>query len=181
MSTDATELRPGATTGDAARSGVAVWSAFAYEGPAGSLVRALKFGGRLALADVMAAQLAANAPPVLWEGALVPVPLHRARLRSRGFNQAAVLAAALARRTGLPVVDCLRRTGDPAPQSGRGRAARVGAVAGAIAVAAAVPERPLLVDDVATTGATLAACARALEGAGCREIRGITYARTRGR
>jgi ComF family protein len=164
-------------------AGLAVWSAFAYEGPAGALVRSLKFAGRVPLADVMAAQVAAHAPPAIWSGALVPVPLHPARGRRRGFNQAALLAAALGRRTGMAVTDCLCRAGAVAAQTGRGRAERMAAPAHAIRVAAgaAVPGRVLLIDDVVTTGATLAACGKALRNAGCRNIGGITYARTRGR
>jgi ComF family protein len=154
------------------------WAAFSYDGPAGALVRALKFGGRVQLADVMAAHVAAGAPPGLLTGGLVPVPLHPSRLRRRGFNPAAVLAGALARRAGLVVADCLRRTGDPTPQMGRGRRARMLGVADNVRVAGAVPQRALLVDDVVTTGATLTACARALRAGGCREVAAVVYART---
>jgi len=161
--------------------GASVWSAFRYEGPAAALVRALKFGGRVALADAMAAQIAANAPPVLWDGVLIPVPLHPARLRRRGFNQAALLARALAGRTGVPVGDCLARRGQDAPQMGRGRLARLRAATGQFEAVGPAPPRALLVDDVVTTGATLSACGRALKEAGCREIVAITYARTPGR
>ena len=74
-------------------------------------MRALKFHGRLALADAMVAQMAAGAPRVLPDGAdaLVPVPPDRGRARRRGFDPAALLARGLARRTGLPVASCLRR------------------------------------------------------------------------
>jgi ComF family protein len=165
----------------AAGAGPPVWSAFGYEGPAGALVRALKFRGRVALADAMAAQVVASAPPVVWDGALVPVPLHPARLRRRGFNQADLLARALARRTGLGVACCLARQGPSAQQMGRGRAARLRAAAGRFQVSGQMPPRAVLVDDVVTTGATLTACRDALRDAGCREIVGITYARTLGR
>src|SRR3954447_25552641 len=93
------------------------WTPVAFEGPARALVHALKFRGALALADTMAAQMVANAPPdVLAEGvALVPVPTPPARRRRRGFDHAALLARAIGARTGLPVVACLRRAG-PAPR-----------------------------------------------------------------
>jgi ComF family protein len=159
----------------------AAWAVFRYDGPAGALVRELKFGGQTALADVMAGQIAAHAPPGLLAGALVPVPLHPARLRRRGFNHAAALAAALARRTGLPVADCLRRSGDPAPQAGRGRRARMHALTGRVTAEGPVPARALIVDDVVTTGATLRACSEALKEAGCAQVGGLTYARTPGR
>jgi ComF family protein len=167
-------------------AGVPLWAAVSYEGPAGALVRALKFRGAVGLVDAMAAQMAANAPPGLLEGrSLVPVPLHPARRRRRGFNQAERLADSLSRRAGLVTAACLERTGGGARQTqvGMGRQERLGALGGSIRMreGAAVPLRALLVDDVVTTGSTLAACAAALEAAGVREVGAIAYARTPGR
>jgi ComF family protein len=166
--------------------GVSVWAAVSYEGPARAVVRALKFGGAVQLVDTMAAQMAANAPPGFFSGAtLVPVPLHRSRRRRRGFNQAEELALALSARCGLGVADCLTRAGSVgrASQVGRTRADRLAALAGSVRLrpGAPVPLRALLVDDVVTTGATLAACASALASAGVREVRAVAYARTPGR
>jgi ComF family protein len=174
--------------------GVPVWAPVAYSGPARDLVRALKFRGATAVADAMAAQMAANAPArLLGErgevGAaraapapvLVPVPLHRRRLRRRGYNQAARIAAALARRAGLEVADCLARTGSPATQVGRDRSERRVGPAGSVELTAPLPDRVVLVDDVATTGATLAACAAVARAAGAREITALVFARTMGR
>ena len=166
-------------------AGVPVWAAVSYEGPARALVRALKFRGAVGLVDAMAAQMAANAPPGLLEGrSLVPVPLHPARRRRRGFNQAEQLAVRLARRAGLALSDCLERSagGARSSQVGRGREERLRAVEGIrMRAGAAVPLRVLLVDDVVTTGSTLAACAAALERAGVREVGAVVYARTPGR
>ena len=169
-----------------AGAGVEVWAAVSYEGPAGALVRALKFRGAVRLVDAMAAQMAANAPPRLLEGVtLVPVPLHRARRRRRGFNQAEELARALSARSGLAVSDCLERPSAAAraSQVGRARGDRLTALAGSVRMrrGAPVPLRALLVDDVVTTGATLAACAVALAAEGVRDVRAIAYARTPGR
>jgi ComF family protein len=168
--------------------GVSVWAPLAYSGPARDLVRALKFRGAAGLADTMAAQMVAGAPGGLFRGVLVPVPLHPRRLRSRGYNQAAVIARALARRTGLEVADCLVRMGPAATQVGRARASRRAGPAGAIALragaecrAAAIRPRVVLVDDVVTTGATLAACRAALGEAGCAEVVAVAFARTIGR
>jgi ComF family protein len=165
--------------------GVTVWAPVGYAGPARDLVRALKFRGATSLADWMAAQIAASAPPGTFDGepapVLVPVPLHPSRLRRRGFNQAALIAAALAERTGLAVHDCLVRAGPPVTQVGRAREARLAGLEGALTVAAA-PQRPvLLVDDVVTTGATLAACSGALAAAGSGPVRALAFARTAGR
>ena len=162
--------------------GVRVWAPLAYSGPARDLVGALKFRGAIGVADAMAAQIAANAPRGLLRGStLVPVPLHPRRLRSRGYNQAAAIADALARRTGLELADRLVRTGPPATQVGRHRADRQAGPAGSIDIQAEAPERVLLVDDVVTTGATLAACQRALRGAGTSEFGAVVFARTLGR
>jgi predicted amidophosphoribosyltransferase len=102
------------------------------------------------------------------------VPLHPARRRRRGFNQAERLAAALVARTGLPLADCLRRERAP-QQVGRPRAERTQASGFA---AARPPPTVLLVDDVVTTGGTLAACAAALRSAGSSQIAAVAFART---
>jgi competence protein ComFC len=161
--------------------GVPVWAPVAYAGPARDLVRALKFRGATALADAMAAQIVASAPIALLAGVLVPVPLHPRRLRRRGYNQAALIAAALARRVDLEVADCLARSGSAATQVGRDRSERRAGPAGSVELRGPVPERVVLVDDVATTGATLAACAAIARAAGAREVTALVFARTIGR
>ena len=165
------------TPAPACLAGVSGWAPLAYEGAARELVQALKYRGAERLADAMAAAIAANAPAELLARtpALVPVPLHPARLRRRGFNQAERVAAALGRRTGLAVADCLERA-PTGPQVGRSRGERV--AAGGVLCMAAVPRVALLVDDVVTTGGTLAACAAALRAAGCGRVAALAYART---
>jgi ComF family protein len=169
-------------------AGVRVWAPVAYSGPARDLVRALKFRGAVHVADAMAAQIVANAPEPLPEldsaagrPTLVPVPLHPRRLRSRGYNQAAAIADALSRRTSIPLTDCLARTGLSITQMGRNRAERKAGPVGSIDLLGITPPRVLLVDDVVTTGATLAACREALAAAGSLEIAAVTFARTIGR
>lgn len=162
-------------------SGVRVWAPVAYTGPARDLVRALKFRAATAIAETMAAQMAANAPAELLGAPLVPVPLHARRLRRRGYNQAALIADALARRAGLDVADCLARTGSAVTQVGRGRAERRAGPAGSVRLRAPPPHSAVLVDDVATTGATLAACAAALRAEGSADVVAVVFARTIGR
>jgi predicted amidophosphoribosyltransferase len=156
------------------------WAPVAYDGPARALVHALKLGGMVAAADVMAAQIAACVPPALLAGGtLVPVPGHPRHRRRRGFDQAERIAAALGRRTKRPVSRCLVRGRDAPPQAGASRAERLRNGGSAIAVSGRIPPRAVLIDDVHTTGATLDACARALRAAGAGSVVAVTYARTR--
>jgi predicted amidophosphoribosyltransferase len=174
--------RPCGTPCPAARAPwTRAWSPFAHEGPARELVAALKFRGLLAAADLLAAPLASGGT-ALWDSAtIVPVPADPRRRRRRGFDHAALIAEALARRTGRPLVACLRRP--PAPrQLGAGRGARQARVAAIAPVASgAVPQTVVLVDDVHTTGATLRACAAALRAQGANRVNVLTATRATGR
>jgi len=160
--------------------GVPAWAPVAYDGPARALVSGFKFRGGRGLAGELAAAIAAGAPEGLLAGALVPVPLARGRRRSRGYNQAEELARQLSQRTGLPVHDALERRGGSARQTGRSRGARLAGPPRFRAVRPA-PPRAVLVDDVITTGATLAACAQTLRAVGAHEVVAVSYARTPGR
>jgi ComF family protein len=150
-----------------------------YLGPAPAFVMALKDGRRRPVADLLAARIAAAVPPPPPDAALVPVPLGRARLAERGFNQSLLLARALGRRWDRPVAELLGRVREGPPQRGSRAAERARQAAGAFAPrpGARAPGTVWLVDDVLTTGATLAACARALRGAGAGEVGSVCFAR----
>ena len=157
-------------------------AALVYGGPARTVLLALKHGDRQHLARVMAPHMLRAAGEMLDpDVVLVPVPLHRGRLWRRGFNQAALLAQALARLSGAPVaVDALQRVKPTPTSQGMGRKARAANVRGAFRVAdrdRIRGARVVLVDDVLTTGATADACARLLRRSGAREVHVLTFAR----
>jgi predicted amidophosphoribosyltransferase len=151
------------------------WSSAAHDGVARDLVAALKFRRLLPVAGLMAERIEWLAPAHLLNGAIVPVPPAALRLRRRGFDPTAELAAALAERLGLALEPCLTRRGG-GRQVGRRRAERV-AHPPRIEARCAAPRSVLLIDDVLTTGATLTACARALRSAGTVRVVAITFAR----
>ncbi len=156
-------------------------AALAYGGPARTVVLALKHGRRLHLARLMARAMLRASGPFPDDAVIVPVPSHRWRLWQRGFNQAALLASQLSRQTGqTAIVDALDRVKPTASTKGMTRKQRQKNVAGAFRVARpqAVRGRAVvLVDDVMTTGATVAACAKTLLKAGARHVEVLTYAR----
>ncbi len=152
---------------------------------ASQLVHAFKYDGWGRLADGMAADMARASWPgdVLRErSCLVAVPMSAARQRERGYNQAEVLAQALAPRWRLPVVAALIRTRAPSSQTRLTPGERLVNVTRAFTVAsAAAPHLAgahcVLVDDVVTTAATLVACAAALMDGGARIVSCVTFGR----
>ena len=142
-------------------------------------VHALKYSGLPRIADDLAAAMTRTRPPSDGPSALVPIPLAPKRLRQRGYNQSEMLARALARQWRIPVlVDLLVRTRETPTQTTLTPETRLANVAGAFTAGTAARWATLvLVDDVFTTGATLAEAARALEEAGARRLYGVTFAR----
>jgi ComF family protein len=165
-----------------------LWVTGLYEDPLRLAIQALKYEGRRQVAGPLGQLLAATyrrqtrGRARLRFDAVLPVPLHPKRQAERGYNQSALLARGLARGVGLPVrEDILYRSRHTPPQVGLDMGKRRANVAGAFACQPGHPLlkgcRLLLVDDVCTTGATLAACAEALRAAGASEVWGLTLAR----
>ncbi len=154
-----------------------------YDGAWRRIVHLFKYDRRHTLARPLGALMRTCGGDLLADAdCVVPVPLHAMRRRSRGFNQATELAA----RLGPPVVGALRRTRATPPQMALPAADRAANVRGAFAPARSlIRRRPVsvegtrvvLVDDVATTGATLDACARVLRQLGASDVRALTLAR----
>lgn len=159
-----------------------VRAAVAYGEIARGLALKLKYSGRPAIAQIVAAQLARHVDQGA-NGLLVPVPLHRWRIWRRGYNQSALIARALSRRTGAELaLEALVRTKATPVMRGMGAAARAKAVRGAFQVPQPMRERlrgrhVWLVDDVHTSGATANACARALKRAGAAHVVLLCWAR----
>ncbi len=149
------------------------------------LVHELKYGHVREIADILAERIAGTierlAPWLPTGSAFVPVPLHARRERERGFNQSELIATSLAAKLGAPVMSALRRTRATRSQIELNDPdLRRENVADAFALAPrspALPKRVLLVDDVATTGATLSSCATVLRQAGVREVWGVVACR----
>ncbi len=159
-------------------------AAVAYGDVARTVALRLKYGGRAAFAETAARQMARLLPADA--DLLVPVPLHRWRLWTRGYNQAALIATALSRLKGIAHRNdlILRNRATPVLR-GLGRRARQRAVAGAFALAPAAAQvvkgrHLVLVDDVFTTGATVAACTRLLRRAGAERVTVLCWTRVIG-
>lgn len=145
-----------------------------YEGRLREAVHALKYRDKLALSEPLGAALVevVQPDPVLSAAdAVVPVPLHPRRQAARGFNQAEEVARALGGAIGKPVLRALVRVRDTPSQTELDEGERRRNVRGAFRACADVRGlRLLLVDDVVTTGSTVAECARTLRAAGAAEV-----------
>ena len=156
-------------------------SPYKFEGPVREAIHALKYRGVRTAADGLSVLMAdyLDRNPVSVD-ALVPVPLHPRRLRSRGYNQSALLARGIGKRLGFPVRETiLYRAIDSRPQvEAQSRDERRANVSGSFDCREdATGTSILLVDDVATTASTLSACASALKDAGASGVYALTLAR----
>lgn len=156
-------------------------SPFLFNGVIRRAIHELKYRNLRALAPSLAGFLHEfHKDNPLPGDVLVPVPIHRKRLRERGYNQSSLLAHELGRLSGLPVIDdsLIRRSYTPSQARATSAADRLENVAGAFAC---VDERlrdkqVILIDDVSTSGATLNACAGVLKSSGAITVWGLVLA-----
>jgi competence protein ComFC len=151
-----------------------------YQGLLREWLHLYKYGRVKTMGRLLDELLSAALPRDERFDAIVPVPLHWRRRWQRGFNQSELLASGIARRSGVPVIAALRRVRHTATQTGLSNTSRRRNVAGAFEVRRRRPvagKRILLIDDVMTTGSTVASCAAALRRAGALRIVVLTVAR----
>ncbi len=177
----------------------AVYSYGSYEGTLRTLIHLFKYEKVHTLAPPLGDMLARAIPREERFDAIVPMPLHWRRRWERGFNQSELLAKAIARKWNVPVVAAIRRVKATAPQAGLTNSKRRLNMSGAFSARQSIfakaliakalfgkclnnsplkGARVLLIDDVLTTGATAAACARALKRAGAKHVTLAAVART---
>ncbi|WP_184622541.1 ComF family protein [Xanthomonas sp. 3058] len=147
-----------------------VHACFTYRWPVDGLLRRFKFHQDLAAGRLLSELMTERCAGLPRPQALVPVSLHRQRLRQRGYDQALELARPLGRALQLPCLPLLRRVRATAPQSELDAAERQRNLRDAFVVQGAVPAHVALVDDVMTTGATLHAAAKELRRAGVQRV-----------
>ncbi len=151
-----------------------------YEGVLRELVHLFKYGRVRALAKPLGDLMASTLPRMQRFDIVTPMPMHWLRRWQRGFNQAELLAAEVARRYAIRPEKILRRRKGTPPQAGLSRSARRQNVTGAFEVtkgARIQDKRILLIDDVLTTGATASACAAAMKRGGAKYVAVLALAR----
>jgi len=162
-----------------------IYSVSVYEGVLRDALHRFKFNGRRSLADplgILLVKYLSRTPSLKMDeiDCLVPVPLYRGRQRNRGFNQSELLARVVSRYYEIPVVTALERVKNTHPQFDLPREARFENLKGAFKVSdpkAVYNRRLLLLDDIYTTGSTIAECSRALKIAGARRVEVLTLSR----
>jgi ComF family protein len=156
-------------------------SAVVFEGPLRQAIHHLKYNGKTSLAEPLGRFIVARwKTDPLPADVIVPVPLHATRLRERGYNQSTLLAQQLSPACGLPVAEeALERTKATLPQVTLDAQQRRANVQDAFRACAdrVRGKQVLLMDDVCTTGATLAACSQALKQAGAQSVWALTLGR----
>ena len=154
-----------------------------YSEPWLPLIHALKYQGKKSLAKIFGHSMTGllNSDPILKQAdAIIPIPLHPARKRERGFNQAELLSLAISDQTGIPIHNALKRKKNTKSQVTLAPKERIENMQGAFIIRdkeMIVNKRVILIDDVITSGATISSAAQVLQNAGVKEVYGLVVAR----
>ena len=152
-------------------------SAVNYDGNAKALVHRLKYGNAKYLANTLSQYLLDVLLLSDWHADCITfVPIHKSRERKRGYNQAELLAKALAERVDLPCVNLLEKSVKTPNQAKLNRAARLENIKNSFSAVQKPPEHVILIDDVMTTGSTADECSRVLKRAGAKVVYVLTFA-----
>ncbi|HPW45453.1 MAG TPA: ComF family protein [bacterium] len=158
-------------------------SCFAFEGGVRGCVHSFKYGEAINLAGFIGREIHSKLRQTEEFDMIIPVPLHSRKLKLRGYNQAALIAEIVSKRSGKRAEkNLLKRIRNDSPQATLHRVERIRNVKSSFAISKRAEgvvrgKRILLVDDVMTTGATLNECAKILKKAGAAVVVGITFAR----
>jgi ComF family protein len=154
-----------------------------YTEPLSPLIHALKYQGKKSLAEIFGRGLTGllNSDPILKQAdAIIPIPLHPARQRERGYNQTELLGLELSRQTGIPIINALKRKKNTKSQTTLDPAKRRENMRGAFAVkdnSTIQNKKVILIDDVITSGATINSATQTLLNGGAKEVYGLVIAR----
>ncbi len=152
-------------------------SAVSYDGQAKDLIRRLKYGGAQYLAKAMSEYLLDVLIVQDWDfDCFTFVPVHKTRLKKRGYNQAEILARELAERTDKPCAELLQKERSTPNQARLNKSERMENLKGAFSAISKTPKHVVLIDDVMTTGATASECAKTLKRAGASVVYLLTFA-----
>lgn len=166
-------------TGWADAAGLPAYSLYWYDGLAARVVRGYKYSDKRWLGNFMGSRMAQAAWNMGGFDVVCGVPLHEKRRKTRGFDQAELLAKHIAQELGVPFVVGAARTRNTRTQTKLNREQRRENMRDAFVPAARLLGRVLLIDDVMTTGATAAACALSLRQAGAQYVVLLTFARAK--
>lgn len=152
-------------------------SAVCYDGNAKMIIRRLKYGNARYLVESLCEHMLDVLLATDWNAdAITFVPVHKSRLKKRGYNQAELLANALSARVNLPCLRLIEKIKHTPNQARLDRTERLENVKGSFAVISDVPKHIILVDDVMTTGATINECCNVLKRAGASVVYVLTFA-----
>lgn len=166
---------------------ILIYSPLDYDDISSALIKRLKYGydksAAIPMARYMIAHMrASELKDLVTEGLIIPIPLHKRKLRMRGFNQAEILAEMIGHEFDLPVSNIFERTKDTNPQSSlKSDIEKAANIKNCFRITrkSSIPQKAILIDDIWTSGSTMTEAARLLHEAGCRKIYYLVFAKAK--